>query len=105
MLQAGAPASFSPWHDGTYTGMLDLPTPQFLVVEVDITQGQIVAIRLQQHPAWKAPEEQELLLHRVLERQTTNVEALREEGSEQDLLLRAIEDALSKAQREAPLRP
>jgi uncharacterized protein with FMN-binding domain len=91
-----------PWNDGTYTGIQDLPTPQLLVVDVAIQQGKIVAIHLRQHPEWQAPEDQELLLRQVIESQTTEVSTPRNDGSEQDLLLRAIEDALSKAQRKTP---
>ncbi len=94
-----------PWADGTYVAAPDLPTPQLLVVEVDIRQGQIAAIRLRQHPEWKAPEKQELLLRQVVERQSTEVEAPRPPGSESDLLLRAIEEALSKARRDTSSAP
>jgi uncharacterized protein with FMN-binding domain len=108
VLQTGALSASGSWNDEIYTSVQDLPTPQFLTVEVNLSQGQMVAVRLQQHPAWKAPGEQELLLRRVLERQTTAVDELREEESAQDVLLRAIEtieDTLDKAQREAPLKP
>ena len=105
VLQTRALSPSAPLNDRAYTSVQDLPTPQFLAVEVNIAPGQIVALRLQQHPAWEALQDQELLLHRVLERQATPVDALREEGSEQDAVSRAIEDSLYKAQREAPLRP
>lgn len=94
-----------PWADGTYTATQDLPTPQLLVVEVDVAQGQIAAIHVRQHPAWQAPQEQELLLRRVLEQQTTAVYEPRHDGSEQDLLLRIIEEALYKARRQTSSEP
>jgi uncharacterized protein with FMN-binding domain len=99
VLQTTPLPSFGPWNDGTYTGIQELPTPQLLVVEVAIQRGWIVAIHLRQHPEWQAPQEQELLLRQVVERQTTEVYTLRNDGSEQDLLLRAIEDALYKARQ------
>jgi uncharacterized protein with FMN-binding domain len=102
ILQTAPVASSGPWNDGIYTGIQDLPTPQLLVVDVAISRGQIVAIRLRQHPTWQAPQEQELLVRRVIERQTTALDTPRNDGSEQDLLLNAIEDALSKAQQKTP---
>jgi hypothetical protein len=59
-------------------------------------------MRLRQHPEWQAPQEQELLLRQVIEGQTTEGYTPRSYGSEQDLLLRAIEDALYKARKETP---
>jgi uncharacterized protein with FMN-binding domain len=102
VLQTAPLPSVGPWNDGTYTGIQDLPTPQLLVVDVAIQRGKIVAIHLRQHPAWQAPQEQELLLLQVIERQTTEVYTPRNDGSEQDLLLRAIENALSQAQQKTP---
>jgi len=104
-VQTGYLPAYGPWNDGTYTTIQDLPTPQLLVVQVDIAQGQIAAIRLLQHPAWTAPQEQELLLRNVLTRQTTTVYEPRNDGSEQDLLLHAIEEALYKARRETSSAP
>ena len=105
VFQTGYLPTHGPWHDGTYTTARDLPTPQLLVVQVDIAHGQIVAIRVLQHPEWKAPEEQELLLHNILTRQTTDVYESRNDGSDPDLLLRAVEEALYKARRETPSIP
>lgn len=85
------------YHDGVYTGEKDLPTPQFIVVDVAIEKGRVVAIHLRQHPSWTAPEEQKKLLQAVISYQTTSTIAPRDEGSEQDQLLDAIEDALNKA--------
>ena len=98
MQMASLPAS-GPWDDGTYTGVSDPLTPQFIQVEVNVTRGQIVAIRLRQHPAWQAPQEQERLLHLVVTSQTTEGHVPRGTGSENDHLLRAIDDALAKARR------
>jgi uncharacterized protein with FMN-binding domain len=74
-------------------------------VVVDITNGRIVAIRVLQHPAWRAPEEQERLLRLVVESQTTAGYVLRGTQSEQDHLLRAIDDALTRAQSVTPSVP
>jgi hypothetical protein len=76
-----------------------LSTPQFIVVDVAIEQGRIVAIHLREHPAWSAPQEQEKLLQTVITSQTTSAVTPRQEGSEQDHLLNAIEDALNKARQ------
>jgi hypothetical protein len=89
------------YHDGVYMGRQPLPTPQFIVVDVAIEQGRIVAIHFREHPSWSAPQEQEKLLQSVITSQTTSTIAPRDEGSEQDHLLNAIEDALNKA-RQAP---
>jgi hypothetical protein len=47
-------------------------------------------------------QEQELLLQQVIKSQTTAVYKPRHDGSEQDLLLHAVENALSKARQKAP---
>ncbi|GIX49485.1 MAG: hypothetical protein KatS3mg131_3696 [Candidatus Tectimicrobiota bacterium] len=97
--------AIGPWEDGVYTGFSDLPTPQLVVVEVSIAGGRIVALRLRRHPAWKAPAVQEQLVRAVLAQQTTDLGLPRPPGSEQDQLLRAIEDALAKARRHPPGAP
>jgi len=89
------------YYDGVYTGRQPIPTPQFIVVDVAIEQGRIMAIYLREYPSWSAPQEQEKLLQSVITSQTTSTIAPRDEGSEQDHLLNAIEDALNKA-RQAP---
>lgn len=85
------------WKEGVYTGSHDLPTPQFIVVDVTIVAGQIVAIHLRQHPAWKKPQDLERLLRTVVEKQTTDVYDGGNDDSDQDRLLNAIEDALNNA--------
>ena len=93
------------YHDGVYRGGKYLPTPQFIVVDVSIQEGNIVAIHLREHPIWSAPQEQEQLLQTVIDQQTTLTIVPREEGSEQDELLDAIEDALNKARQAPPAGP
>lgn len=105
VFRTGYLPAYGPWNNGTYTSAQDLPTPQLLVVQVDIAHGQIVAIRMLQHPAWKAPAEQELLIRSVITQQTTEVYEPRMHGSDPDLLLRAIEEALYKARRTTPSSP
>jgi uncharacterized protein with FMN-binding domain len=85
--------------------MHDVRPPQVIRVAVDISSGRIVTIRMLQHPAWRAPEEQEGLLRLVVESQTTEGHVLRGTGSEQDYLLRAIDDALTKARSVTPSVP
>lgn len=89
------------YHDGVYTGENSLPTPQFIVVDVAIKKGRVVAIKLRKHPAWSSPQEQEKLLQTVISYQTTSTVVPRDEGSEKDHLLDAIDEALNKA-RQAP---
>jgi uncharacterized protein with FMN-binding domain len=74
-------------------------------VAVDIASGRIVTIRVLQHPAWRALEEQERLLRLVVESQTMAGNVPRGTGSEQDHLLRAIDDALTRAQSVTPSVP
>jgi len=83
----------------------DVRTPPLIRVAVDISSGRIVTVRMLQHPGWRAPEEQEGLLRLVVESQTTEGHVPRGTGSEQDHLLRAIDDALSKAQSGNPSVP
>jgi uncharacterized protein with FMN-binding domain len=81
-----------------YIGVDDtLPTTPFIQVAVDITWGRMVAISLLQHPVWKTPSETARLLDLVLESQTTAGHIPRGTGSEHELLLQAIDNALGKA--------
>jgi uncharacterized protein with FMN-binding domain len=104
-VQTDPVAAPAAWGDGTYIGESDLPTPQFIRVAVDITRGRIVAIRLLEHPTWTAVEQQEALLHLVMESQTTEGHVSRGTGDEQDRLLRTIDAALAKARSTPPPAP
>ena len=97
------------WQDGSYTGVSDrvggLPTPQLVRVTVDVSHGSIVTIRIHQPPGWRAPEGPELLLRRLLEQPTTESDTPPPVGSESDQLLRALDDAISKARLSFPTTP
>jgi len=94
------------WHDGSYTGVSDrvgdLPTPQLVRVAVDIFDGRIVTLRIHQPPGWQAPPRPELLLRRLLQQQTTELETPPPVSNESDQLLRALGDALSRARLASP---
>ena len=94
------------WHDGSYTGVSDrvgdLPTPQVVRATVDVSQGSIVTIRIHQPPGWRAPQEPEILLRRILEQPTTESATQPPVGNESDQLLRALDDAMSKARLSSP---
>ncbi|HEY5869995.1 MAG TPA: hypothetical protein VI542_31250 [Candidatus Tectomicrobia bacterium] len=88
------------WQDGSYTGTSDrgdLPTPQLIRVTMDIAGGRIVTVRVHQPPGWNAPPGEELLLRRVLEQSSTGLEPPAPAGSEAEQLLRALDDASTKA--------
>lgn len=104
-LQMASPPGVPLWDDGSYIGVNDVPTPQVVRVAVDIASGRIVTIRVLQHPAWRAPEEQEKLLRLVVASQTTAGHVPRGTESEPDHLLRAIDDALTKARAVPPAVP
>ena len=104
-LQTASLPSAPLWDDGRYIGVQDVPSPQLIRVAVDISRGRIVTIRVLQHPAWYATEEQEGLLRLVVESQTTEGHVPRGTGSERDRLLHAIDDALAKARSAPPSVP
>jgi hypothetical protein len=96
------------WHDGSYTGTSDrgdLPTPQLMRVTMDIAGGRIVTVRVHQPPGWNAPPGEELLLRRVLEQSSTGLEPPAPAGSEAEQLLRALDDASTKARAFEPTPP
>ena len=97
------------WHDGTYTGTSDLPgdppTPQLVRVTMDISQGYIVTVRVHQPPGWKAPQEEGLILRRALEQSSTGLDLPPPVGNESDQLLRALDDAVTRARTFAPTTP
>jgi uncharacterized protein with FMN-binding domain len=97
------------WHDGMYTGTSDLggelPTPQLVRVTVDVFQGRIITVRVHQPPGWHAPEGEELILRRALEQPSTALETPSPAGSAADQLVRALEDARSRARAYSPTSP
>jgi hypothetical protein len=97
------------WHDGSYTGTSDLrgdpPTPQLVRVTMDVSRGRIVTVRVHQPPGWNAPQGEELLLRRALEQSPTGLEPPSPAGSETDQLLRALDDAITKARAFSPTTP
>jgi hypothetical protein len=94
------------WRDGSYTGVSDrlgdLPTPQLVCATVDGSHGSIVTIRIHQPPGWHIPQEPELLLRRMLEQPPTELAMPPPVGNESDQLLRALDDAMSKARLSFP---
>jgi hypothetical protein len=97
------------WHDGTYTGTSDRvgdpPTPRLVRVTIDVSRGRIVTVRVHQPPGWSASQEEELLLRRVIEQSPNRLETLGPAGSEADQLLRALDDAITKARTSSPTTP
>ncbi|MGE3536179.1 MAG: hypothetical protein AB7N91_01935 [Candidatus Tectimicrobiota bacterium] len=105
LLQTSAAPAPAAWQDGSYLGVNELPAPQLIRVAVGISQGRLVSIHLLEHPAWRTPAEQQDLLRLVVESQSTSGLVPRGTGSEQDHLLQAIDNALTKARSEAPAGP
>ena len=97
------------WHDGTYTGTSDLvgdlPTPQLVRVTIDVSRGRIVTVRVHQPPGWNAPQEEELLLRHTLEQSSSGQEPPLPAGSEADQLLRALDEAITRARTFSPTTP
>lgn len=104
-LQTASSPTVAGFEDGSYVGTSAVPTPQLIRVAVDISAGRIAAIRLLEHPAWRAPAEQEELLKLIVASQSTQGLVPRGTGNEQDELLRAVDDALTQAEarRTAPV--
>jgi len=93
------------WHDGSYTGVSDrssdVPTPQLVRASVDISGGRVVTIRVYQAPGFGPPPAPELLLGRVLEQSTMEVDTA-PVGNESRQLMRALDDAISRARLSSP---
>ena len=106
MMQTTSLPTPDGWHDGSYTGVSDrvgdLPTPQVVRATVDVSHGSIVTVRIHQPSSWQAPQEPELLLRRLLEQPTTELGTPLPMGNEADQLMRALDDAMSKARLSSP---
>jgi hypothetical protein len=74
-------------------------------VTIDVSRGRIVTVRVHQPPGWSASQEEELLLRRVIEQSPNRLETLAPAGSEADQLLRALDDAITKARISSPPTP
>jgi len=62
-------------------------------------------VRVHQPAGWGAPPGEELLLRRVLEPSVTGLEPPAPAGREAEQLLRALDDASTKARALAPTSP
>jgi hypothetical protein len=97
------------WHDGSYTGTSDLrgepPTPQLVRVTMDVSGGRVVTVRVHQPPGWNAPQGEEILLRRALEPSATGLEPPAPAGSAAAQLLRALDDAITRARTSDPTTP
>jgi hypothetical protein len=69
---------------------------------MDVSGGRILTVRVHQPPGWKAPQEEALLL-RVLDLSSTELATSAPAGSEADQLLRALDDAITKARSSSPM--
>ena len=82
--------------DGTFRGK-HWRGPNRAVVEVTITNGRIENIRLLKHMAsWKGKKAEEVI-RRIIEKQSTRVDAVTGATSSSDVIMNAVQKAIDKA--------
>ena len=83
--------------DGTFQGK-HWRGPNRAVVEVTITNGRIENIRLLKHTAsWKGKRAEETVIKRIIDKQSTRVDAVTGATSSSDVIMNAIQRAIDKA--------
>ena len=83
--------------DGTFQGKC-WRGPNRAVVEVTITNGKIENIRLLKHLAsWKGKRAEETIIKRIIEKQSTRVDAVTGATGSSDVIMNAIQRAINKA--------
>lgn len=85
--------------DGVYQGEYS-SFPNFAQVEVTIERGRIVDIELKFHGgSWIGHRADAVIPRRILEEQSTRVDAVMGATNSSHVIMNAVEDALQKAQR------
>ena len=99
---AGAPVPERPVHeaplvDGIYEGSY-MGWPNRAVVKVTIRDHRIVDIDIVEHWELRGKEAESMVIQRIIEQQTPDVDAVSGATNSSWVIMNAVEDALEKAQ-------
>jgi uncharacterized protein with FMN-binding domain len=82
--------------DGVYEGR-HKAGPNKAVVRVRVQEGKIVEIAIVKHRAWKGKKAESIIPGRIIERQSTNVDAVTGATNSSRVIMNAVQKAIEKA--------
>jgi uncharacterized protein with FMN-binding domain len=92
----GKPVDPAKLADGIYKGSYR-GGPNKAVVEVTIIDNAIVNIDILQHQAWKGKKAEETIVERIIEHQSTQVDAVSGATNSSYVIMNAVQQAIEKA--------
>ena len=93
----GGPLNHANIKDGTYKGMA-ANGPVRVKTRVTIKDQKIAGIDLIEHRTWKGRTAEDIIPARIIEQQSTNVDAVSGATISSVAIMNAVEDAVKKAQ-------
>lgn len=82
--------------DGIYEGG-HRAGPNKAVVKVRVQEGKIVEIEIVKHRAWKGKKAESIIPRRIIERQSTKVDAVTGATNSSRVIMNAVQKAIEKA--------
>jgi uncharacterized protein with FMN-binding domain len=82
--------------DGVYEGR-DKAGPNKAVVKVRVQDGKIIEIEIVKHRAWKGKKAELIIPGRIIERQSTKVDAVTGATNSSRVIMNAVQKAVEKA--------
>jgi uncharacterized protein with FMN-binding domain len=92
----GGPVQGQGLKDGSYTGEAT-SGPVGVMVEVRIQDRRITSIRLMEHRHWRGEAAEKLIAARIIEEQSTRVDAVSGATTSSIAIMNAVENAVQKA--------
>jgi uncharacterized protein with FMN-binding domain len=96
----GGPVDGSRLADGVFRGECKAG-PNKAVVDVTVTDRQIVRVTLIEHDAWKGHKADSLIAARIVENQSTRVDAVSGATNSSNVIMNAVEAAVAKSRAQA----
>jgi uncharacterized protein with FMN-binding domain len=82
--------------DGVYEG-IHRAGPNKAVVKVTVQEGKIVEIEIVKHRAWRGKRAESIIPRRIIERQSTKVDAVTGATNSSRVIMKAAQKAIEKA--------
>lgn len=92
----GAPLAHVKLVEGIYEGSYKA-WPNSALVKVEIRDNTIVSIEIVEHRAWKGKKSESLISERIIQNQSTNVDAVSGATNSSMVIMNAVQKAIEKA--------
>ncbi|MDJ0766479.1 MAG: FMN-binding protein [Myxococcota bacterium] len=92
----GGPVQIGKLKDGVYQGS-DRNGPNKAVVEVTIENQKIVEVKIIQHNAWKGKKADPIIPKRIIDHQSTHVDAVSGATNSSNVIMNATQKAIDQA--------